>query len=144
MASRKDILDMLARGEIDVDRATELLSQAHSAPAPDVPPPPEPEAPIPPAPAPEPPRAAAARGTGKPRWLRVHISELDTGRNRVKINVPLGLVRLGMKIGARFTDELNEDVIGDVLRVLESEDIDGTLVEVEDVEDNERVHVFVE
>ena len=40
MASRKDILDMLARGEIDVDRATELLSQAHSAPAPDVPPPP--------------------------------------------------------------------------------------------------------
>ncbi len=144
MASRKDILDMLARGEIDVDRATELLSQAHSAPAPDVPPPPEPEAPIPPAPAPEPPRAAAARGTGKPRWLRVHISELDTGRNRVKINVPLGLVRLGMKIGARFTDELNEDVIGDVLHVLESEDIDGTLVEVEDVEDNERVHVFVE
>jgi len=142
MASRKDILDMLARGEIDVDRATELLSQAHSASAPDAPP--EPDAPIPPAPAPEPPRAPAPRAAGKPRWLRVHISELDTGRNRVKINVPLGLVRLGMKIGARFTDELNEDVIGDVLQVLESEDIDGTLVEVEDVEDNERVHVFVE
>lgn len=142
MASRKDILDMLARGEIDVDRATQLLSQAHNAPTPDAPP--EPEAPIPPAPAPEPPRAPAPRAAGKPRWLRVHISELDTGRNRVKINVPLGLVRLGMKIGARFTDELNEEVIGDVLQALESNQIDGTLVEVEDIEDNERVHVFVE
>lgn len=142
MASRKDILDMLARGEIDVDRATELLSQTHNAPTPDAPP--EPEASIPPAPAPEPPRAPAPRAAGKPRWLRVHISELDTGRNRVKINVPLGLVRLGMKIGARFTDELNEEVIGDVLQALESNQIDGTLVEVEDIEDNERVHVFVE
>jgi len=153
MASRKEILEMLSHGQIDVERASELLAQTPAGPAPDTPPAPQtppPEAaaeppqppPIPsPAPPPAPPRPAAP---GKPRWLHVEVSELDSGRNRVRVNVPLGLMRFGIKIGARFTNELDRDVVNDVVQALDGEAIAGTLLEVEDVEDNERVHIYVD
>lgn len=145
MATRKEILQMLAEGTIDVNRAAELLSAAQDEPsaaeiaavtppsaeesaAPDVSA--EPEAP-----------AKPKRGG---RWLRIHVSDLHTGRSRVRVNVPLGLVRFGLRIGARFTDELDEDLARDVIAALEEGAIDGTLVEVEDEEDNERVHIFVD
>lgn len=147
MASRKEILEMLSQGQIDVERATELLAQAPASPAPE--PPPAPEAaeppqppPVPsPAPPPAPPRPAAP---GKPRWLHIEVNELDSGRNRVRVNVPLGLMRFGIKIGARFTNELERDVVDEMLQALDGEEIGGTLVEVEDVEDNERVHIYVD
>ncbi len=62
----------------------------------------------------------------------------------MRVNVPLGLVRFGLRIGARFTDELDEDLARDVIAALEEGTIDGTLVEVEDEEDNERVHIVVD
>lgn len=154
MASRKEILEMLSQGQIDIDRATELLAQTPASPAPEPPPAPQasaaPEAaaeppqppPVPsPAPPPAPPRPAAP---GKPRWLHIEVNELDSGRNRVRVNVPLGLMRFGIKIGARFTNELERDVVDEMLQALDSDVIGGTLVEVEDVEDNERVHIYVD
>lgn len=148
MASRKEILEMLSQGQIDVERATELLAQAPASPAPEPPPAPEAAAeppqppPVPsPAPPPAPPRPATP---GKPRWLHIEVNELDSGRNRVRVNVPLGLMRFGIKIGARFTNELERDVVDEMLQALDGEEIGGTLVEVEDVEDNERVHIYVD
>ena len=158
MASRKEILEMLSRGEIDIDHATELLAQLPASSAPEAPPPPMPEMPQtpetppapeaafeppapPPVPAPQPPRH---KSVGKGRSLHIEVSELDTGRSRVRINVPLGLMRFGMKIGARFTNELDRDTVNDVLHALDGEEIAGTLVEVEDVEDNERVHIYID
>ena len=49
-----------------------------------------------------------------------------------------------MKVGARFTNEVDADMMADVMEALRSEDVHGTLVEVEDVDDNERVHIFVD
>lgn len=159
MPSRKEILDMLSKGQIDVDRATELFAQAQEMPAaPDSPPAPEPAAsatapaappppiPIPvPAPAPQPPRAAAPPPpAGKRRWLHIDVTELDTGRSRMRVNVPLGLVRFGMRIGARFSNELDPDTISDVLRTIDSDEMVGTLLEVEDAGDNERVHIYLD
>jgi hypothetical protein len=140
MSTRKEILEMLAAGEIDVTRATDMLSSLRDPSAePAIPVPPEP--PAPPR-APEPP--ALPVDTYGRRWLRIHVSDLKSGRSRVKVNVPLGLVQFGLKIGSRFTDEVDSDMIADVMHVLESGDISGTLVEVEDMEDNERVHIFVD
>lgn len=153
MASRKEILEMLSRGEIDIDRATELLAQAPSAPAPEAPPPPFPENPPapeatvgpPPIPVPQPPAAPPrSKAPGKGRWLHIDVSELDSGRSRVRVNVPLGLMRFGMKIGARFTNEIDRDVMEDVLHALDGQELAGTLVEVEDIEDNERVHIYID
>lgn len=144
MYTRKQILEMLSAGEIDVPRATQLLSEAHASDAPpaaEMPPaPPEPPA------SPAPPRLSAPPepGKGGRRWLRIHVSDLDGGQNRVRVNVPLGLVSLGLKVSAHFTDEINEGVIKNVLDALEDDQITGTLVEVEDVDDNEHVHIFID
>jgi hypothetical protein len=135
MLTRKEVLQKLAQGEIDVTRATELLNDAREADQPE------------PRPASEP---AAARDlpsprTGHgPRWLRIHVSDLTSGQQRVKVNVPLGLVSMGLKIGARFTDEVDNDMVREVMHALEDKTLTGTLVEVEDVEDNERVHIFID
>lgn len=162
MASRKEILEMLSKGEIDVDRATELLAQTPASPRPEMPPAPFPENPPapepapapeaafeppqpPPLPVPEPPPAPPRpKSPGKRRWLHIDVSELDSGRSRVRVNVPLGLMRFGMKIGARFTNELKHDVVKDVMQALDGDEISGTLVEVEDIEDNERVHIYID
>lgn len=124
MITRKNILEQLAHGEIDANQAADLLNGVHgeeSEPEPDV----------------------APRTKGR-RWLRIHVSNLETGHSRVRVNVPLGMVQLGLKIGARFTDEVDSGLMRDVMDALQQVDITGTLVEVEDVEDNERVHIFVE
>jgi len=165
MASRKEILEMLSRGEIDVERATELLAQIPASPAQEAPPtPPAPEAPAapetppapeasfeppapptPPSPSPRPPAVSPRHKTaGKWRSLHIDVSELDSGRSRVRINVPLGLMRFGMRIGARFTNELDRETVDEVLSALDGEELSGTLVEVEDVEDNERVHIYID
>lgn len=137
MTTRKEILEQLAQGEIDANQAAELLNAASDAEQAD--PPPAAEAPAPARNA----GSAAPANTGK-RWLRIHVSDLETGRNRVRVNVPLGLVQFGLKVGARFTDEVDSDLMHNVMDALRDTDITGTLVEVEDVDDNERVHIFVE
>jgi hypothetical protein len=150
MVTRKEILQMLSEGKIDVARATELLTEAREAdqasdPVPPAPPEPEPVAgvqPPAPPPAPEPPGPPAV-DKGR-RWLHIHVSDLESGKNRVRVNVPLGLVNFGLKVGARFTDEVNADVMRDVLDALRDHSLTGTLVEVEDSEDNERVHIFID
>jgi len=141
MVTRKQILEMLAAGEIDVNRATEMLGEVRGEIREGYDPTP-PEPPVPPLPAtpPAPPRADRQRG----RWLHIHVSDLQTGRNRVKVNVPLGLVQFGFKIGAHFASEVDDHMMKSVMEALRSEEVTGTLVEVEDEDDNERVHIFVD
>jgi hypothetical protein len=141
MSTRKQILEMLSAGEIDVTRATELLNEMRTGdPVPAVEPPPEP--PVPP-PAPEE-HLPEKRSKSGPRWLHIHVSDLESGKGRVRVNVPLGLVHFGLRIGARFTDEVDNDVIREVVDALDDHQLTGTLVEVEDVKDNERVHIFID
>jgi hypothetical protein len=136
MTTRKEVLEMLSAGEIDVDRAAEMLLHAHD---PEPEPEPAPVQSIPVAPA----GAQKQKGDGR-RWLHIHVSDMETGRNRVKVNVPLGLLQFGMKIGARFTDEVNSEMIENLVQALHEQELSGTLVEVEDADDNERVHIFVD
>lgn len=134
MSTRKEILELLSRGEIDVARATDLLNDIRE--------PDEAAASPPPVPAQTP--VAAEKDTNGRRWLHIHVSDLESGRQRVRVNVPLGLVQFGLKVGARFTDEVDSGMVHDVMDALKDETITGTLVEVEDLDDNERVHIFID
>jgi hypothetical protein len=140
MSTRKQILEMLSAGEIDVTRATELLNEVRTG---DTPPAAE-APPAPPVPPPAPEKPIPTVGQSGRHWLHIHVSDLESGKSRVRVNVPLGLVHFGLKIGARFTDEVNNDMIRDVVDALGDDQLTGTLVEVEDVEDNERVHIFID
>ncbi len=92
--------------------------------------------------------AASAVDTGsglnKPaRWLRVRVTDVETGKTRVNVRLPIGVVTAGMKMGARFSPEvegLDMDVLMQHIRSGET----GKIVDVIDEEDGEHVEVFVE
>jgi hypothetical protein len=80
---------------------------------------------------------------GSPRWFRVRVTDMRTGKNKVNVNIPMGLVSVGIKMGARFAPQLEGvalDQIGEMIR----SGATGKLIEVEDAEDGERVEIFVE
>ncbi|MSP11546.1 MAG: hypothetical protein EXR62_01180 [Chloroflexi bacterium] len=83
----------------------------------------------------------ASRG-GDRRWLRIRVTDLKTGRNKVNLNLPIGLVGIGAKLGARFAAPMNLDV-EDILQAVRS-GTEGKIIDVEDSEDGERVEIFVE
>ena len=80
----------------------------------------------------------------QPRWFRVRVTDLTTGRDKVNINIPIGLVNAGFKMGARFVGDDLEGVDFDELSAAVQSGQTGKILEVEDMEDNERVEIFVE
>jgi len=94
--------------------------------------------------APKPPGAPGATevtGVRPGRWFRVRVTDLCTGRSKVSVNIPLNLVDVGLKLGARFGPaDFNMD---EVIKAIKSGS-SGKIVEVEDEAKGERVEVYVE
>jgi len=80
----------------------------------------------------------------QPRWFRVRVTDLTTGRDKVNINIPIGLVNAGFKMGARFVGDDIEGVDFEELAAAVRSGQTGKILEVEDMEDGERVEIFVE
>lgn len=140
--SRKEILNLLATGKISADEAADLLSQARTAPDPA---PVNPEAPAEKAPAPAVAEAEAPAGQSdkKPAWFRVRVSNLDTGKSKVSVNIPLRMLKFGFSIASRFTPDLEELDWNDVNRMIDENAV-GMLVDVQNEEDNEHVQVYID
>ncbi len=119
---RMRILQMIQEGKITAEEGARLL-QALSKGRPAVPPPPPP--------------------TRDPRMLRVRITDLNTGKTKVNVNIPMSLVNVGIKLGARFTPSSADIDYNEIVEAIKS-GASGRLVDVEDVESGERVEVWVE
>jgi hypothetical protein len=119
---RARILQMVSEGKIDAEQAADLLNALRSQGAPDGPPAPQ---------------------AGKMRWLRIRVTNLETGRAKVNVNLPFSLVRAGLKIGGQFAPELQDMDWEEILAAID-EGAQGKLVDVEDVEDGEKVEIFVD
>jgi len=59
------------------------------------------------------------------------------------VRLPMRLVHWGMKVGSRYTDELEGIDMDELASALE-EGGDGQLIDVIDEEDGEHVQVFIE
>jgi len=81
--------------------------------------------------------------TGKGRWFRVMVTDTNTGKNKVSVRLPMRMVQWGLKVGSRYTDELEGLDFNELAQAL-SEEGGGPLVDVIDEEDGEHVQVFVE
>lgn len=78
------------------------------------------------------------------RWFRVRVTDLKTGRRKVNVNIPLGLVDVGLKMGAKFAPAGLEGLdVNQILTAMKS-GTQGKVVDVEDEEDGEHVEVFIE
>jgi hypothetical protein len=80
---------------------------------------------------------------GKPRWFRVRVTDLNTGRAKVNVNIPMSLVNVGIKMGARFAPEVEGVELDEVMEQIKS-GAQGKIIDVEDAEDGERVEIYVE
>jgi hypothetical protein len=86
----------------------------------------------------------AAGGGAKPRWFRVRVTDTRTGKRKVHVNIPLGLVNVGIRMGARFAPQIEDMDLSEILRQIEEEGMQGKIIDVEDEEDGEHVEIYVE
>lgn len=77
------------------------------------------------------------------RWLRVRVSDMDTGKVTVNVNLPIGLVDVGLRMGARFVPDMEGMEIEELAEALR-QGLTGKIVDVVDEEDGNRVEVYVE
>jgi len=86
---------------------------------------------------------ASARSTGSGRWLRIRVTDIATGRSKASVQIPLGLIDAGMKIGAHFAPEVEGVDMSNVMEAVRS-GMTGKIIDVTDDEDGEHVEIYVE
>jgi hypothetical protein len=137
---RLRILRMVEEGKISATEAVSLLSALngeHKPAAPKVEERPQPEVK----------KAVVAAepnkpASGGPRFFKVRVTDIESGKSKVSVTLPLALVDWGLKIGARYAPDADIDMaeVGEMLRM----GIEGKLIDVMDEEDGEHVEIFVE
>ncbi len=122
---RLKILKMIEEGKISADEGAKLLAAlAESRRTPS-------------------PTPGMALAGGEARWFRVRVTDLATGKPKVNVNIPMGLVNVGIKMGARFAPGLEAEQMQAIADALKSGAV-GKIVDVTDEEDGEHVEIFVE
>jgi len=120
---RMKILKMIEEGKLSAEEGTKLLT-ALSDKRPPVPP-------------------RAPGMPGAPRWLRIRVTDVRSGRSKASVQIPLALVDAGMKIGAHFAPEVEGVDMSNVMDAVRSGMV-GKIIDVTDEEDGEHVEIYVE
>lgn len=118
---RMQILKMIEEGKISPEEGAKLLSALGGQKTP--------------------PRSSP--GAPSTRWFRVRVTDSATGRSKVNVNIPMGLVNVGVKMGARFIPEDAEVDIEELFEQIRS-GAHGKILEVINDEEGERVEIFIE
>ena len=134
--SRMEILELLSNGKITAAEAASILSDAAEPVVAEKAPPP----PVERAPAAAP---AATVNDKEPNWFRVRVANLETGKNRVTVNIPIRMMKFGLKIGSRFSPEI-ENLDWNELTGMMQDMKSGMLVDVQDEDSNEHVQVYLD
>jgi hypothetical protein len=90
-------------------------------------------------------------GGGKPNipigggrgWLRVRVTDTVSGKMKVNVNLPLGLMDAGLRIGAQYAPELQGLDLAQLANEIKS-GASGKIIDVVDEEDGEHVEIFIE
>ena len=85
----------------------------------------------------------SSRSAAAGHWLRIRVTDIATGRSKAAVQIPLGLIDAGLKIGAHFAPEVEGVDMSSVMGALRS-GVTGKIIDVTDDEDGEHVEIFVE
>ena len=118
---RLQILKMIESGKITPEEGAKLLSALGQKQAP----------------------TQSSPGGSSARWFRVRVTDAESGRSKVNVNIPMGLVNVGMRMGARFIPEDSDIDIEELMEQIRS-GAHGKIVEVVDDESGEHVEIFIE
>jgi len=89
-------------------------------------------------------KAQTRASSGCPQWFRVRVTDLETGRSKATVNIPLSLMDWGMRIGAKFAPEAADCNLNELTKILREDGLGGKIIDVVDEEDGEHVEIFVE
>jgi hypothetical protein len=117
------ILKMIEEGKLSAEEGTKLLMALSEKRTPTPPRPP-------------------GMSSG-PRWLRIRVTDVRTGRSKASVQIPLALVDAGLKIGAHFAPEVEGVDMSNVMEAVRS-GVTGKIIDVTDEEDGEHVEIYVE
>jgi SHOCT-like protein len=120
---RMKILKMIEEGKLSAEEGTKLLAALSDKRMP------------------TPPRPPGM--SGGPRWLRIRVTDIRSGRSKASVQIPLALVDAGMKIGAHFAPEVQGVDMTNVMEAVRS-GMTGKIIDVTDDEDGEHVEIYVE
>lgn len=127
---RLKILKMVQDGKLSAEQGIQLL-QALKEPA------------KPAAPAVSqftPPPTAPVRAA---HWLRVTVTDTNTGKVRVNVRLPITVLTAGVKMGARFSTEIEGLNLQELMDLARTGEV-GRIVDIFDEEDGEHVEVYLE
>ncbi|MBX0328749.1 hypothetical protein K2Z83_13795 [Oscillochloris sp. ZM17-4] len=114
---RNRILKMIEAGQVSADEAAQLLDAIGPAPRP--------------------------VDRQRSRLVRVRVTNLHTGRQKANVTIPVSLVNVGLRLGARLAPQLSGSALEDLIRSIEG-GATGRLLEWQDLEEGERVELIVE
>lgn len=117
---RMRILKMVEEGQISAGEGAKLLAALKSGTRDKAPPP-----------------------STQAKWLRVRVTDLDSGRSKVNVNIPMSLVNVGIKMGARFAPDVEGLDYVQIQQAIRS-GAQGKIVDIIDEESGERVEIFIE
>jgi hypothetical protein len=122
---RIKVLKMVADGKITAEEAAVLLETLDEAPAANS-------------------KAQPSRAPGQPgRYFRVRVTDTDTGKVRVNVRLPVGVINAGMKLGMKFAPQVEGVDYHEIAEMIQAGET-GKIVDVEDDKDGEHVEVFIE
>ena len=121
MEERIQILRMIENGQISAEEGAELLTALEQASTKEQP----------------------EDSESRPRWFRVRVTDMRTGKSKVNVNIPMGLVNVGMRMGAKFAPDMTNVSIDEIMQAVEK-GTHGKIIDVEDQEDGEHVEIYVE
>jgi hypothetical protein len=119
---RIQILEMVEEGKITISEAMELLNALERNQEDVVP-------------------------KNKAKWLKVRVNTMED-ETKVNVNIPIALVDVGLKLAKTYDPKLKESGldkinIDEILEAVKN-GAEGKIVDVEDVESQTRVKVYVE
>ena len=122
---RMKILKMISEGKITAEDGTKLLqalSKINEKPA----------------------RGASpTQEGGQARYMRVRVTDTTAGKVKVNVSLPIGLLDVGMRMGARFIPDMEDLEYDDIMASIQ-EGLRGKVIDVEDADTGEKVEVFLE
>lgn len=125
---RMKVLKMVQEGKITPEMAAELLKALDSSSR-------KPQS--------EESTIGAFPGKGGGRFFRVRVTDTENGKTRVNVRLPLGMVNAGIRMGMRFSPEvegLDAARLAEALAAGET----GRIMDIYDDEDGEHVEVYIE
>lgn len=81
--------------------------------------------------------------SGDGRWLKVRVTDSYTGRSKVNVTLPLGIVNAALRVGARFVPDDRREVVNEITDAM-SGGMTGKIVDVLDSEDGDHVEIYIE